>query len=194
MPDASGLSPTVIGAALLVGLVMVVVLLRALLPRKKKRDSLIEPSLLVDLSELPNPEGRPLGLRVQNLPGMLGVVVFAPLGKIKPPSKDQTFAVLNTVVPGLGKMARRDEPVVQIWPNQVSVTGFANTLARHLMVPGRDLTETNWCLLVGKHKRPEGLMLVGLAIGMDAPNRLGVIRLADEMQWLQFLQVDPLKG
>jgi hypothetical protein len=194
MPDASGLSPTVIGAALLVGLVMVVVLLRALLPRKKKRDSLIEPSLLVDLSELPNPEGRPLGLRVQNLPGILGVVVFAPLGKIKPPGKDETFAVLNAIVPGLGKMARRDEPVVQIWPNQVSVTGFANTLARHLMVPGRDLTETNWCLLVGKHKRPEGLMLVGLAIGMDAPNRLGVIRLADEMQWLQFLQVDPLKG
>jgi hypothetical protein len=34
-------------------------------------------------------------------------------------------------------------------------------------------------------------MLVGLAIGMEAANRLGVLRLADEMQWLQFLQVDP---
>ncbi len=198
MPDVqdlpSGLSGPVGIAIAAVAAVIVLVILRALFRKKKHVDPLIDTTRLVDLSELPNPEGRPLGLRVQNLPGLLGVVVFAPLGKIKPPGKDETFAVLNAIVPGLGKMARRDEPVVQTWPNQVSVTGFANTLARHLMVPGRDLTETNWCLLVGKHKRPEGLMLVGLAIGMDAPNRLGVIRLADEMQWLQFLQVDPLEG
>jgi hypothetical protein len=83
---------------------------------------------------------------------------------------------------------------VQTWPKQVSVTGFANILARHLMVPGRDLTETNWCLLVGKTKRPDGLLLVGLAIGMEAANRLGVLRLADEMQWMQFLQVDARAG
>jgi hypothetical protein len=33
-------------------------------------------------------------------------------------------------------------------------------------------------------------MVVGLAIGMEAPNNLGVIRLNDETQWLQFLQVN----
>lgn len=198
MPDIqdlpAGLSGPVGIAIAAVAAVIVLVILRALFRKKKHVDPLIDTTRLVDLSELPNPEGRPLGLRVQNLQGTLGVVVFAPLGRIKLPEADETFTVLNAIVPGLGKMARRDEPVVQTWPNQVSVTGFANTLARHLMVPGRDLTETNWCLLVGKHKRPEGLMLVGLAIGMDAPNRLGVIRLADEMQWLQFLQVDPLEG
>lgn len=178
-----------IGAAV-GGLVVLMFLFRVVFGRKKHVDPLIETKHLVDLSEIPLPEDGPYGLRVQNLPGKLGVVVFAPLGKIKPPAADETFAVLNTVVPGLGKMARRDNPIVQTWSNQVSVTGFANTLARHLMVPGRDLTDTPWCLLVGKLKRPEGLMVVGLAIGMEAPNNLGVIRLNDETQWLQFLQVN----
>lgn len=184
-PNALGLIGAAVG-----GLVVLMFLFRVVFGRKKHVDPLIETKHLVDLSEIPLPEDGPYGLRVQNLPGKLGVVVFAPLGKIKPPAADETFAVLNTVVPGLGKMARRDNPIVQTWSNQVSVTGFANTLARHLMVPGRDLTDTPWCLLVGKLKRPEGLMVVGLAIGMEAPNNLGVIRLNDETQWLQFLQVN----
>ncbi|MBL6712211.1 MAG: hypothetical protein ISQ07_02360 [Pirellulales bacterium] len=184
-PNALGLIGAAVG-----GLVVLMFLFRVVFGRKKNVDPLIETKHLVDLSEIPLPEDGPYGLRVQNLPGKLGVVVFAPLGKIKPPAADETFAVLNTVVPGLGKMARRDNPIVQTWSNQVSVTGFANTLARHLMVPGRDLTDTPWCLLVGKLKRPEGLMVVGLAIGMEAPNNLGVIRLNDETQWLQFLQVN----
>jgi hypothetical protein len=194
MPDVldSLLGPNALGliAAAVGGLVVLMFLFRVVFGRKKNVDPLIETKHLVDLSEIPLPEDGPYGLRVQNLPGKLGVVVFAPLGKIKPPAADETFAVLNTVVPGLGKMARRDNPIVQTWSNQVSVTGFANTLARHLMVPGRDLTDTPWCLLVGKLKRPEGLMVVGLAIGMEAPNNLGVIRLNDETQWLQFLQVN----
>jgi hypothetical protein len=184
-PNALGLIGAAVG-----GLVVLMFLFRVVFGRKKHVDPLIETKHLVDLSEIPLPEDGPYGLRVQNLPGKLGVVVFAPLGKIKPPAADETFAVLNTVVPGLGKMARRDNPIVQTWSNQVSVTGFANTLARHLIVPGRDLTDTPWCLLVGKLKRPEGLMVVGLAIGMEAPNNLGVIRLNDETQWLQFLQVN----
>lgn len=194
MPDVldSLLGPNALGliGAAVSGLVVLMFLFRVVFGRKKNVDPLIETKHLVDLSEIPLPEDGPYGLRVQNLPGKLGVVVFAPLGKIKPPAADETFAVLNTVVPGLGKMARRDNPIVQTWSNQVSVTGFANTLARHLMVPGRDLTDTPWCLLVGKLKRPEGLMVVGLAIGMEAPNNLGVIRLNDETQWLQFLQVN----
>lgn len=198
MPDVldSLLGPNPLGliGAVVGGLIVLLILKRVVFGKKKHVDPLIDTTHLVDLSEIPLPEDGPYGLRVQNLPGKLGVVVFAPLGKIKPPGTDETFSVLNTVVPGLGKMARRDQPIVQTWPGQVSVTGFANTLARHLMVPGRDLTDTPWCLLVGKLKRPNGLMLVGLAIGMEAPNNLGVIRLADEMQWMQFLQVDARGG
>jgi hypothetical protein len=186
------LNPSVLFGGFVVVAVLAVVwkLLLPLLARKKKKDGLIDDERLVDLSELPRQGDGAAGLRVQNVPGRLGVVVFAPLGSAKPPSEGDAFAVLGRVVPGLGKIFRRDEPLVQIWPKQVSVTGFANTLARHLHVPGRDLTETRWCLLVGKTKRPDGVLLVGLAVGMEIPNRLGVIRLADEMQWLQFVQVD----
>lgn len=178
------------GFAVIAVLAIVARLLGPLLASKKKKDALIDTERLVDLSELPRQGDGVAGLRVQNLPGRLGVVVFAPLGSTKPPREEDAFALLGTIVPGLGKIFHRDEPLVQIWPKQVSVTGFANTLARHLHVPGRDLTETTWCLLVGKTKRPDGVLLVGLAVGMEIPNRLGVIRLADEMQWLQFLQVD----
>ena len=119
-PNALGLIGAAVG-----GLVVLMFLFRVVFGRKKHVDPLIETKHLVDLSEIPLPEDGPYGLRVQNLPGKLGVVVFAPLGKIKPPAADETFAVLNTVVPGLGKMARRDNPIVQTWSNQVSVTGFA---------------------------------------------------------------------
>ena len=178
-----------------VGAVAVLIVLGLVFGRRKKKpSSLIDAKRLVDLSALPLPDDGPQPLKVQGLPGRLGVVVFAPLGRLKTPAASETFAVLNTVVPGLGKVFRRDEPLVITWPNQVSVTGFANILARHVHVPGQDLTETSWCLLVGKTKRPDGLLLVDLAVAMQAPHRLGVIRLADEMQWLQFVQVDPQVG
>lgn len=183
------------GLVVVVGIVAVLIVLGLVFGRgKKKPSSLIDATRIVDLSDLPLPDDGPQPLKVQGLPGRLGVVVFAPLGRLKAPAESETFAVLNTVVPGLGKVFRRDEPLVVTWPSQVSVTGFANILARHVHVPGQDLTETSWCLLVGKMKRPNGLLLVGLAVAMQAPHRLGVIRLADEMQWLQFVQVDPQVG
>ena len=86
------------------------------------------------------------------------------------------------VVVGGARSRRLDEPLVITWPTQVSMTGFANILARLVHAPGQDLTKSSWYLLVG------------LAVAMQAPHRLGVIRLADEMQWLQFAQIDPQVG
>lgn len=184
------LRPFSLFALVVVGVIVAVLVARILLGRRSKKDvSLIDPKRLVDLSQLPLPDDIPVGLRVHNRPAWLGVVVFAPLGRIRPPSPDETFAVLNTIIPGLGGIAQRDQPVIDVWPNQVSVTGFANTFARHVNVPGRDLQETRWCLLAGKTRRPDGLLLVGLAIGMEATHRLGVTRLNDESQWPQFVEV-----
>ena len=76
-----------------------------------------------------------------------------------------------------GEFVAEDTPIVRTWPNQVSVGGFANNLALHMQVGGHDLTETPWCLVAGKTKQPDGLLLVTLALAAESPNRLGVILL-----------------
>jgi hypothetical protein len=60
-----------------------------------------------------------------------------------------------------------------------------------MQVENQDLTETPWCLVAGKTKRPDGLLLVTLVLAAAMPNRLGVIRLEDESQWMQAIQVSP---
>ena len=63
-----------------------------------------------------------------------------------------------------------------------------------MQVGGHDLTETPWCLVAGKTKQPDGLLLVTLALAAESPNRLGVIRLDDESQWMQAIQVNRAGG
>ena len=63
-----------------------------------------------------------------------------------------------------------------------------------MQVGGHDLTETPWCLVAGKTKRPDGLLLVTLALAAEAVNRLGVVRLEDESQWMQAIQVNRSSG
>jgi hypothetical protein len=63
-----------------------------------------------------------------------------------------------------------------------------------MQVGGQDLTETPWCLVAGKTRRPDGLLLVTLALAAEASNRLGVIRLDDESQWMQAIQVSRSKA
>jgi hypothetical protein len=133
-------------------------------------------------------------LKVHNLPVRLGVVVLAPLGRLDLPGDEEIPTILDGLVPGLGKFVTDDTPIVRTWPNQVSVGGFANNLALHMQVGGQDLTETPWCLVAGKTRRPDGLLLVTLALAAEASNRLGVIRLDDESQWMQAIQVSRSKA
>lgn len=181
------------GRLIAAGLVVLVLaaVLRNLLKvfRKPREISLVEPLRVVDLSVEPLAEASRTALKVHNLPARLGVVAFAPLGRIEPPDDDEIPAVLDELVPGLGAFFDRDRPIIRHWPNQVSVGGFANNLALHLQVPGKDLTETPWCLVAGKTRRPTGLLLVALAFAAPRPNRLGVLRLEDESQWMQAVQV-----
>jgi hypothetical protein len=130
-------------------------------------------------------------LKVHNLPVRLGVVVLAPLGRIELPDEDELPSILDGLVPGLGAFIAIDKPIIRTWSNQVSVGGFANNLALHMQVENQDLTETPWCLVAGKTKRPDGLLLVTLVLAAAMPNRLGVIRLEDESQWMQAIQVSP---
>ena len=177
-------------------LVVLVFLTRrvAKLFRKPEEVSLVDPLRVVDLSVEPLGSNDRVDLKVHNLPVRLGVVVLAPLGRIDLPDDEELPNILDGLVPGLGKYLARDKPIVRTWPNQVSVGGFANNLALHMQVGGHDLTETPWCLVAGKTKRPDGLLLVTLALAAEAVNRLGVVRLEDESQWMQAIQVNRSSG
>lgn len=157
--------------------------------RRPQEVTLVDPLRVVDLGAQPlAPEGRD-GLKVRNLPARLGVVAIAPLGRVALPLDGEIPALLDGLVPGLGRFFDLDKPLVRHWPNQVSVGGFANNLALHLQVPGKDLGETPWCLVAGKTKWADGLLLVTLGLAANRPNRLGVVRLEDETDWMQALQV-----
>ncbi len=185
----------------IIGVGLVVLIVIALLTRrvarffsKPKEVSLVDPLRVVDLTAEPLGTNERSGLKVHNLPVRLGVVVLAPLGRIDVPDDEHIPGILDSLVPGLGKFVAEDTPIVRTWPNQVSVGGFANNLALHMQVGGHDLTETPWCLVAGKTKRPDGLLLVTLALAAESPNRLGVIRLDDESQWMQAIQVNRAGG
>ena len=183
-------SGRLVGVALLVFIVLVFLTRRVVkLFRKPKEISLVDPLRVVDLSAEPLGKNERTNLKVHNLPVRLGVVVLAPLGRLDLPDDEEIPNILDGLVPGLGKFVADDTPIVRSWPNQVSVGGFANNLALHMQVGGKDLTETPWCLVAGKTKRPGGLLLVTLALAAEASNRLGVVRLDDESQWMQAIQV-----
>lgn len=183
-------SGRLVGVALLVLVVLVFLTRRVVkLFRKPKDISLVDPLRVVDLSAEPLGKNKRTDLKVHNLPARLGVVVLAPLGRLDLPDDEEIPNILDGLVPGLGKFVADDTPIVRSWPNQVSVGGFANNLALHMQVGGKDLTETPWCLVAGKTKRPDGLLLVTLALAAEASNRLGVVRLDDESQWMQAIQV-----
>ena len=181
----------------LVGVGLLVLVVVALLTRrvvrlfqKPREVSLVDPLRVVDLSAEPLGAMSRADLKVHNLPVRLGVVVLAPLGRIELPDEDEFSSILDGLVPGLGGFIAIDKPIIRTWSNQVSVGGFANNLALHMQVENHDLTETPWCLVAGKTKRPDGLLLVTLVLAAATPNRLGVIRLEDESQWMQAIQVD----
>jgi len=184
-------SGRLVGVALLV-LVVIVFLTRRVVKlfRKPEDVSLVDPLRVVDLTVEPLGNSERVDLKVHNLPVRLGVVVLAPLGRIDVPDDEELPSILDGLVPGLGKYITRDKPIIRTWPNQVSVGGFANNLALHMQVGGQDLTETPWCLVAGKTKRPDGLLLVTLALAAETVNRLGVVRLEDESQWMQAIQVN----
>ena len=183
-------SGRLVGVALLVFIVLVFLTRRVVkLFRKPKEISLVDPLRVVDLSAEPLGKNERADLKVHNLPARLGVVVLAPLGRLDLPDDEEIPNILDGLVPGLGKFVADDTPIVRTWPNQVSVGGFANNLALHMQVGGKDLTETPWCLVAGKTKRPDGLLMVTLALAAEASNRLGVVRLDDESQWMQAIQV-----
>jgi hypothetical protein len=166
---------------------LVVLLLLVLLLRGGKRRVDPEAGLAEDLSTYPPPPKRPgdTQVAVMGQPGRLRLVVVAPVGK-RPVGEPEE--VLEQVVPGLGEVAGADKPRLRVWPPQLSSQGFAPTFFRLTSRPGPEGKASRWVLLAGPARAGAVPVLLGLAVLLDAPSKLGLLTL-DERRWAEVLRL-----
>jgi hypothetical protein len=181
-------------AAGLIGLAIVLAILRRIMRwfRRSVPVSVVNESLVIELSALPTAEPGATRLMVYHIPVRLAVVVIAPLGRDSdPPTHSQVPKLLDRIVPGLASALSHDQTIVKIWPRQLSATGFAPSLLRHVRLPGDKGRRTPWCLVAGRTTFNHASYAVGLALGADSPNNLGLIAVESEHQWLDVVRMDP---
>ena len=179
-------------AAGLIGLAVVLALLRRIMGwfRRSVPVSTTDESLVIELSALPAAEPGTTRLTVYHVPVRLAVVVIAPLGRDSdPPTHSEVPKLLNGIVPGLASVLSRDQTIVKIWPRQLSATGFAPSLMRHVRLPGDKGRGTPWCLVAGRTTFGDGSYAAALALGADSPNNLGLITVESEHQWLDVVRM-----
>ena len=190
--DASGLRPKLPFILALFGLVAVLLVVRRVLAwiGRPGRTAIVDSSLLIDTSTLPLPRGDgTMRVTVYHVPVRLAAVVIAPLGReAESPSVGAVPRILEAVVPGLSDAFASDEPVVRIWPRQLSATGFAHSLARHVPLPGTG-KGSPWCLVAGRVSVGRQSFAIGLALAAATPNNLSLVTIESEHQWLDVLRI-----
>jgi hypothetical protein len=179
-------------AAGIIGLAVILGLLRQAVKWMRRPDEAppTDRSLIIDLGALPIAEPGATRLTVYHVPVRLAVVVIAPLGRDSTaPKHSDVPKLLDHIVPGLGSVMAHDQTIVKIWPQQLSATGFAPTLMRHVQLPGDRGRETPWCLVTGRSSFGGASFAIGLALAAAAPNNLGLIAVESEHQWLDVLRM-----
>ncbi len=179
-------------AAGLIALAIVLFLLRRIVRwfHRPARVALTDDSLVIDLAALPAAQSAATRVMVYHVPVRLAVVVIAPLGRDSdPPTHSEVPKLLDRIVPGLASALRHDQTIVKIWPRQLSATGFAPNLMRHVRLPGDKGRGTPWCLVAGRTTFGDSAYAVGLALGADSPNKLGLIAVESEHHWLDVVRM-----
>jgi hypothetical protein len=147
------------------------------------------------LSECPLPERGPgeRELLAYHVPARLRLVVVAPGGKGVEVDPEAAGSLLERLVPGLGAVARNDEPLVRVWPAQLSHQGFVNTFHRCTVKPERDEEPSRWVLLAGKAVIAKQQVFFGLGLWSDEPTTLGRVNVGPQ-QWRDVLRLRQAEG
>jgi len=182
-------------ALALLGIALVALLLLLWLARRwlRRRDSsragdhhAIDVGLLPQLGP---PPGLPV-LEFYNVPVRLAAVVLAPVGRLRDlPTREELPDVLDAIVPGLDQVAAAHHPLIQYWPRQVSVRGFAHTFANLVRLPGDHGRRTPWCSVAGVFRVDDHPMMAGLVLCAETSNRHGHHVVTHENQWLGILRI-----
>jgi hypothetical protein len=163
-----------------------------LLRRRKPGVRPLPADLKVEIEALGDqgpPPGPPV-VELYNLPMRLAAVVLAPagLGRELPPD-DQLLPLLESIIPGLDKVAELHRPLVRRWPNQLSANGFAHLFFNNARLPGTGGKGTYWSSVAGVFKVRGQPMMAGLVLRAEKPNSLGQTIIDAEHQWLGCLRV-----
>lgn len=173
--------------------VIVLGILWSLFRRGKRRVAVqFPPDLKVDVSslgEIGPPEQMP-GLEFYNIPMRLAAVVLAPVGRMRElPPDEELIPMLDSVVPGLDKVAALHQPQLRRWPIQVSASGFAHLFFHNARLPGAGGKGTSWSSVAGVFKVKGQPVMVGLVLRAGHPNSLGQTIVDSEHKWLGCLRV-----
>jgi hypothetical protein len=176
-----------------VAIAVIVLAIALRLFRRHRRASLpLSPNLTLPLATL-GENGPPPGLPVMefyNVPMRLAAIVLAPVGRMSElPPDEELLSLIESIVPGLDKIAELHRPLIRRWPSQVSVNGFAHLFFSNAKLPGEAGKGSPWSSMAGMFKAKGTPVMAGLVFRAAQSNSLGQQIIESEHQWLGCLRV-----
>lgn len=136
--------------------------------------------LVEDLSKMTPPINRPGKDRVtvKGISSRIFLIIMAKAGGAGPDlSEDQSEAILDYVLSGLGEVSSRDYPRVRVWEPQYSPEGFTQIFNQNVRVPEPKGTKSNWILANGAVKMGRDKIYLGIAFLQMSQTLSEVLRL-----------------
>ena len=181
--------PAAAAVIVLLMLAVVVWMLLRCRPRPPEPGTL---DLSIDVSSLPmtGPPAEGPRLEFYGTPVRLAAVVIAPVGRVGTiPSREQIPNVLEQLLPSLLAVVSSHQPVMRLWPSQLSSQGFTNAFFNKASLPGDRGKGTPWCSAAGKFTAFGKQYLAGLVCCSDQANGLSQLVIEHEGQWNDVLRV-----
>ncbi|MHC4405264.1 MAG: hypothetical protein ACYTG0_36925 [Planctomycetota bacterium] len=178
----------VLALAVLVGVILGARYLK--LRRRWRRPPEVDLSIDIGTLGTAGPPPGPPMLEHYYVPVRLAAVVLSPAGRahrLPPPA--QLGRIYEAIVPGLAEVVAVHEPLIRRWPEQLSTSGFAHAMFRHVKLPGDGGKGTAWCSAAGMVKIGNQSVMVGLVMRSDGANNFGQLMIKRETQWLDVLRV-----
>lgn len=178
--------------ALIVGLILFRIarwLLRIILPKKTAPPP---PDLEIDVLNLASvdPNTAEPKLEIYGIPSVVVAVVVAPSGRdAEEPPKRVAFHLLESVTPGFGEVLAGHQPLLAVWPTQLSTQGFSQIFFAKARLPGDAGRGTHWTSTAGKVQWKGKSFLVGIIFRAEKPLELGQRIMEHAGQWVEMLRV-----
>ncbi len=129
-------------------------------------------------------------LEIYGIPSVVVAVVVAPSGRdAEEPPKRVAFHLLEAVTPGFGEVLAGHQPLLNVWPAQLSSQGFAQVFFSHARLPGDAGRGTEWTSTAGKVQWKGKSFLVGIIFHAEKPLELGQRTMEHAGQWVEMLRV-----
>ncbi len=178
-------------AAIVVSVVILLAVARRLL-RRRRWGRLPPVDLSIDvaiLGESGPPEVGPV-LEWHGVPVRLAAVVLAPSGRARPlPSKDLWPLLWDAILPGFSQLVKTHQPLIRIWPAQLSESGFIHRFFAELKFPEYSPGSSPWSAMAGPVRFRDQTILVGMVFRAGEPTSLGTEPVEEPSEWRRRLSL-----